>query len=301
MRPRIQGLAGIIAAMTTMTALAQPERAAQPRQIRVNGVDLSYVEQGAGAPVIFVHGAVADLRFWDIQRDAFAKHYRFIAYTFRYHGTGPWPDEGKQYSAESHAADLAAFIAALNAGPVHLIGLSYGGLLASMVAIKEPQSIRTLTLAEPALFSVLAEKPESKPLLEEWNKGTEPIIAAIKAGDNVRAVRHLSALVTGHSPEHFDNLPAPLRQILLDNARTMPVLFAAPPTNVTCEMLRGIRAPTLVVRGERTPRIFSATNDEVARCIAGSKLVVIPKASHVMSYDNPAEFNRAVLDFLARP
>jgi pimeloyl-ACP methyl ester carboxylesterase len=223
------------------------------------------------------------------------------AWSFRYHGTGPWSDEGKQYSPESHAADLAAFVAALNTGPVHLVGLSYGGMLAAMVAIKEPQSVRTLTLAEPALFSLLAEKPESQPPLEQWNKGTEPMAAAIKAGDNVRAVRHLSALVTGDSPEHFDQLPAPLRQILLDNARTMPLLVAAQPPNVICEMLRGIRVPTLVVRGERTPRTFSAVTDEVARCIAGSKLVAIPNASHAMSYDNPAEFNRAVLDFLARP
>jgi pimeloyl-ACP methyl ester carboxylesterase len=66
-------------------------------------------------------------------------------------------------------------------------------------------------------------------------------------------------------------------------------------------MLRAFKAPTIVVRGERTPRIFSRINDEVGRCIAGSKLVVIPRASHPMSYENPADFNRAVLDFLRRP
>jgi pimeloyl-ACP methyl ester carboxylesterase len=78
----------------------------------------------------------------------------------------------------------------------------------------------------------------------------------------------------------------------------MPLLFAAPPPNVTCEALGGIKVPTLVV-GERTPQIFSRINDEVGRCIAGSKLVVISKASHPMSYDNPADFNRAVLEFMA--
>jgi pimeloyl-ACP methyl ester carboxylesterase len=78
-------------------------------------------------------------------------------------------------------------------------------------------------------------------------------------------------------------------------------LLAAPPPNITCEMLRGIKTPTLVVRGERTPRIFSTINDEVGRCIAGSKLVVVPNASHPMSYDNPADFNRTVLEFIRRP
>jgi pimeloyl-ACP methyl ester carboxylesterase len=51
------------------------------RVIRANNTDLSYVEQGKGTPVVFVHGAVSDLRFWDSQRAQFAKQYRFVAYT----------------------------------------------------------------------------------------------------------------------------------------------------------------------------------------------------------------------------
>jgi pimeloyl-ACP methyl ester carboxylesterase len=95
-------------------------------------------------------------------------------------------------------------------------------------------------------------------------------------------------------------MPAPLRELLLDNARTLPLLLAGQPPSVTCEMLRGIKAPTLVVRGERTPPIFSRTNEEVGKCIAGSRLVTIPNASHPMSYDNPVAFNDAVLAFLAK-
>jgi pimeloyl-ACP methyl ester carboxylesterase len=289
----------VFVAMAGVGGVAQPDKA-EVLQTRANGVDISYVSQGRGAPVVFVHGAVGDLRFWEPQRVAFAKQHRYISYTYRYHGSGPWPDAGTLYSAETHAADLAAFITALKAGPVHLVGLSYGGLLAGMVAAKEPQLIRTLTLAEPAFFSLLAETPDGKAALDEWSKGAEPMVAAIKNGDNATAVRHLSALVTGDSPESFDTLPPLLRQILLDNARTMPLLFGGPPENVTCETLRGIKKPTLVVRGERTPRIFSTINAQVERCIAGSKPAVIAKASHPMSFENPDGFNRAVLAFVAQ-
>lgn len=289
----------VIVAMVSLGATALAATQPQVREIRVNGVNLSYVEQGRGTPVVFVHGALSDLRFWQPQRVQFAKQHRFVAYTYRYHGTAPWPDDGKQYSAESHVTDLTAFISALEAGPVHLVGLSYGGLLAAMAALKEPGAIRSLTLAEPALFSLLAETPEGKTFLEEWNKGFAPIAAAIKGGDNAEATRQLSALVTGEPPERFEQMPAPMRELLLDNARTLPLLMAAPPTSVTCEMLRGIKAATLVVRGERTPRVFSEVNEEVGRCIAGSRLAVIPKASHPMSYDNPDDFNRVVLEFLA--
>lgn len=292
-------LSVLLAIAGGLSSLAQTTAPPQTRHLRANAADLSYVEQGSGAPVVFVHGAVGDLRFWEPQREAFAKGNRFVAYTYRYHGTAPWPDEGKQYSAATHAADLAAFIAGLKAGPVHLVGLSYGGLLAAMVATKHPQLIRTLTLAEPAAFSLLAETPEGKPALEEWNRGALPIFEAVKAGDSVRATRLLAAFVSGEPVENFDKLPAGLRQVLLDNARTMPLLFSAPPEVVSCEMLGAVKSPTLVVRGERTPQVFVKANELVGRCIAGSRQVVIPNAAHAMSYDNPAAFNRAVLEFIA--
>jgi non-heme chloroperoxidase len=286
--------------LASPAAIAQTSAPSQPLQIRANGVDLSYVSQGSGAPVVFVHGAVTDLRYWEPQRTAFAKQYRFIAYSYRYHGTGPWPDEGKQYSAETHAADLAAFINALGVGPVHLVGLSYGGMLAATVASKQPQLVRTLTLGEPGLFELLAGAPDGKAALEAWMKGTVPVLASIKAGDIDGATRHLVAVVLGQPVEHFDKLPAGLRQGLIDNSRTLPLLFVGPPANITCEMLGGIKQPTLVVRGERTPRFFVATNAAVNRCISGSTTATISNASHAMSYDNPAEFNRVVMAFLAK-
>jgi len=79
-------------------------------QLRVNGVDLSYIEQGTGTSVVFVHGVWMDLRYWEPQRQAIATQYRFMAYNLRYHGTAPWPDAGQYYSLATHAADLAAFM-----------------------------------------------------------------------------------------------------------------------------------------------------------------------------------------------
>jgi pimeloyl-ACP methyl ester carboxylesterase len=300
MRSRLRRCACLAFVAASVGAVASQQKPPLVQQITINGGDLPYVDQGKGAPVVFVHGAVADLRYWEPQRSAFVGQHRFISYSFRYHDTGPWSDGGKLYTAEQHAADLAAFISQLKAGPVHLVGLSYGGVLAAMVAVKSPELLRTLTLAEPALFSLLGPSAEDQAALEEWNKGSGPMIEAIKAGDNVKATRHISALVTGGPPDTFDKLPAALRRILLDNARTMPLLFAAPPPVVTCDMLQALRTPTLIVRGERTPRVFRQINDATARCIAGSTLVVIPKASHTMSYDNPAEFNRVVIDFVSR-
>ncbi len=123
------------------------------RQLRVNGVDLSYIEQGAGAPVVFVHGAWMALRYWEPQRRAIATQCCFMAYNLRYHGMALWLDAGQQYSWATHAADLAAFIRQLHADPVHLVGLSSGGRLAALVALEHHDLVRSLMLAEVIMCS----------------------------------------------------------------------------------------------------------------------------------------------------
>jgi pimeloyl-ACP methyl ester carboxylesterase len=299
-RYRCSGLILGATMTVSVTLHGQTAMSPQPRHLQANGADLTFLEQGTGAVVVFVHGAAGDLRFWEPQREAFGKNHRFVAYTLRYHGTGAWPDEGKQYTTDLHATDLAAFITGLKAGPVHLVGLSYGGLLAAIVGTREPPLIRSLTLAEPALFALLAEQPEDKPALDAWTTAATPMIAALKAGDNVTATKRLFEIVNGDFGGDFDSQPAAIRQILLDNARTLPLLFASPPVSMSCDALRALKIPTLLIRGEHTPVFFARTNEAVSRCITGSQKQVIPNASHVMSAQNPEAFNKAVLSFLEK-
>jgi pimeloyl-ACP methyl ester carboxylesterase len=57
--------------------------------------------------------------------------------------------------------------------------------------------------------------------------------------------------------------------------------------------------PTLVVSGDQSPRSRILIDEIIANCIPGSRLVVIPEAAHLMSYQNPAAFNEALRHFLA--
>jgi pimeloyl-ACP methyl ester carboxylesterase len=291
----------VIAVSGGLALQARAEAPPHTRQLSVNGVELSYIEQGAGAPVVFVHGAWIDLRFWEPQRQVVARQHRFIAYNQRYHGTAPWPDDGKQYSAATHAADLTAFVRKVNAGPVHLVGISYGGFLAALVASGHPELVRSLTLAEPAIGALLADLPEAKPALEDRGKGMSPVVAAAKAGDSAQAVKLFFDWVNNQGAGAFDRQPESLRQLILDNARTVPPFLSAPqPPAISCTTLGSVKAPTLVVGGEQSRRFYSLINEVVVRCIPGSRLVIIPMATHPLSYQNPAAFNEALLQFLAR-
>ena len=169
-------------------------------EVRVNGVDLAYIDDGVGTPVVFVHGAWMDLRYWEPQREGVAAHHRFVAYTLRYHGTAPWPDDGKNYSAATHAADLAAFIHQLNAGPVHLVGLSLGGRLATMVALEHPDLLRSLTVLEPPLHDLLDDLPEAQAVRDDWRRGFEALRTKAQAGDGIGAARLFYELANDQGP-----------------------------------------------------------------------------------------------------
>jgi pimeloyl-ACP methyl ester carboxylesterase len=169
------------------------------------------------------------------------------------------------------------------------------------VASDHPELVRSLTLAEPAIGALLADLPEAKLALDDRGKGMAPIVAAVKAGDSAQAVKLFFDWVNNQGAGAFDKQPESLRQLILDNARTVPLFLSAPqPPAISCTTLGSVKAPTLVVGGEQSRRFYSLITEVVVRCIPGSRLVIIPMATHPLSHQNPAAFNEALLQFLAQ-
>ncbi|HZE04635.1 MAG TPA: alpha/beta hydrolase, partial [Solirubrobacteraceae bacterium] len=111
----------------------------------VNGVEMAYVEQGQGQPVVFVHGGTGDLRSWERQMEDFGSRYRTIAVSCR----GYWPNRklepDERITLATFVDDIAGLIRALNATPAHFVGHSspggFGGLL---LAARYPHLLRSL-------------------------------------------------------------------------------------------------------------------------------------------------------------
>jgi pimeloyl-ACP methyl ester carboxylesterase len=151
---------------------------------RVNGVDLPYLDQGHGVPVVFVHGTTGDHRAWEDQREAVAERYRFIAPTQRYCGTGPWLDDGAGFSVSSHAEDLAAFIWQLHGGPAHVVGWSYGGAIGILLAVQHPEWVKSLFLFEPGLATFVTDPADAQLAGEDRKEMVRaPAAMAIEVGD----------------------------------------------------------------------------------------------------------------------
>ena len=122
-------LAGSVSAALLAALAACQSTPAPPveKTVTINDFPMQYVEQGQGETVVLVHGAISDLRIWDRQRALLAPRYRTVAITQRYFGTAPWGRNWPPFGQTTHAEDLAAFIRALNRGPVHLVAWSYSG------------------------------------------------------------------------------------------------------------------------------------------------------------------------------
>jgi pimeloyl-ACP methyl ester carboxylesterase len=119
------------------------------------GIRLHYVEQGSGTPLIFVHGSLSDGSYWADQIAPFSKHYHVIAYSRRYNYPNDNPARAG-YSAITDADDLAGLIRVLHLEKAVVIGHSYGALTALFLAVRHPDLIRAMVLAEPPAVSLLA-------------------------------------------------------------------------------------------------------------------------------------------------
>lgn len=268
----------------------------------VNGTHLAYVEQGRGEPLVLVHGSLGDFRSWRAQIEPFSKHYRVVAYSRRYHYPNAWPGDGLDYSAALHAQDLAALIQDLGPGPAHVAAASYGAYISLLLAARFPELVRTLVLGEPPIMPWLEHIPGGPPLLADFlAEAWGPARRALQRGDLKGGVGAFLDGVTGVEGG-FDQLPPAAQAKLMDNALTMHVEASARDyfPSFTCDEARGIGVPTLLLTGERSPRMFHLITDELERCLSDTERVTIPGASHGIHTDNPGGYNEAVLAFLSQ-
>lgn len=276
-----------------------PAAALLIKQMPVNGIDLAYVEDGVGETVVFTHGASGDWRTWDVIRPYVSLEYHYVSLSRRYHHPNPWPDDGSGYSFDQDVQDLAGFIEALNVGKVHLVGSSYSGRMAGYLALRRPELLRSVVLGEPGLIA--PDSPEGKAAVAKIHQDFAAVAAAAEAGDAVRAAILLFNAVMDDS-DAFSKATAERRQRWLDNAHTIRLMFGGPdPTPLTCEALRLMKVPALVLGGENSRLNFRLAIDRLMACLPrGTELAVIPNAPHFYAPANPEATARAILSFVAK-
>ncbi len=261
------------------------------RYLTVNGARLAYVDQGAGAPIVAVHGALSDLRIWQALGATLAVDNRFIALTQRYFGADAWPDAASHFSRETHIADLIAFIQALDAGPVHLVTWSYGGEVGLYAMQRRPDLFRSAVHYEPSLGALLTGIDGGPDAQADFAATLAPALAALQAGRVEDAGLRFLEAVFSLPPGGAEREPEAMQALVRDNARTLaPFLQLPSPPALADADLATIETPVLAVHGARTHARYKLIAEKLVSALPNAALTVLSDVNHDGPYREPAAF-----------
>lgn len=267
------------------------------KTLAVRGQDFSYLDIGAGRPVIFLHGALGDVRTFTPHAELLSTHYRAITYTQRYFGSGQWPDAGPPFGIETHAQDLIGFVEALGAGPVFLIAWSYSGHAALRAAQLRPELFRAMFIYETGFQTFMTDAAEIAAFKTDVEQMFGPVFEAVRAGESEKAVR-LLINASAQDDYYFDSRTELQMRIELENAHTMPKLLAqTPPPRITADDLSGLRVPITLACGAKTRPAYKLVSEAAMRHVPGQHFM-IPGVDHFWPDAEPSAFTDFIREWL---
>ena len=286
---------------TGTTNQNETEAVPEVKSVFINGDSIHYVDIGKGDPIVLVHGGMGDYRTWEAQTDTFSTSHRVIAYSLRHmYPNKQILDSAADYSLSQNIKDLIELIKALKLEPVHLVGHSSGAFASLMATIEHPELVRSLTLGEPPVMSLLKNIPGGDTLENNFYKKISPAGEKFRNNEDEKGAEIFMNAVMGDI-QYFAKHPQRIREITMANTVQLKGSTLYPTTGfppVSCDDLRKIKTPVLLLQGDKSPLFFSKIIDELDRCLSNKERVKLPNASHGLEYENPAEFNKIVLGFI---
>lgn len=259
--------------------LARAHPRASKQRVNVDDINIFYRRFGCGDAVLMMHGGFMFAETWAGQIPALSQDHTVIAPDARGHGRTTLGTEEMTY--RRLADDAAGLVDRLGLGPVHAVGWSDGGCAALGMAIKHPETLRSITL----LGTPWNVDNYSSDTISEMTSMTDPHNPA------AMALKMLRGFLTPEKYRGSEFLRA-VRHLWLDKL------------DFTLEELRSITTPTLVIATDRD-EFLSAPDDptrlfrEMAEAIPGAVMAEVPGGTHLVNLMMPHEVNRIILDYWA--
>jgi pimeloyl-ACP methyl ester carboxylesterase len=242
--------------------------------VEAGGLRVGYEVDGAGPPMILLHGATSVAREdWAAQRPLFGKAFRLYMPDARGHGTTRW-DVADGFSHEMLVDDVRAFADALHLETFHLVGFSMGAMTALTFATHFPERLRTLVIA--------GITTQREPRASVARRLMDPARAdADQAWAAVLARRHDAVQGVGA-----------WRRLLPAIAADVAVQALLTPRD-----MRRVDLPALVCVGDRDPFVPVDHAWGMSRQLPDGRLFVAPDCGHEIMARRPALFNEACAGF----
>ncbi|MBM3587902.1 MAG: alpha/beta hydrolase [Alphaproteobacteria bacterium] len=241
-----------------------------------------------------VHGTLGDQRSFSGKMEAFGAQYHANAISLRHYWPDSWREDG-DFTIARHTADIAGFMRAPGKGKVLLIGPSRGGHIAFRVAQHHPELLASLVVLEPGgeLDESLGVAPTAGNQASAFARAAA-LIAERKVEEGMTVV----AEHTG-GPGAWAKCSVARKMVNRDNATTLLGQIKEQRKPYTRAEAAGITARTLLVGGDQSLPQFGRIPDALQGVMPNAERVTIARAAHGVQADNPADFNAAVLAFLA--
>ncbi|WP_338760007.1 alpha/beta hydrolase [Massilia sp. METH4] len=260
-----------------------------------SGQRVPYAVHGTGEPLVFVHGSLCDYRYWDGQVKALSKGFLCVSVSLGHY----WPSDEDCFPAEfswkAHVREMAEFIAAMNLGPVHLVGHSRGGCVAYHLAREYPELVKSLVLADPGgPLQIDGMPPAAMPAATIALR--EEAAALIGQGQTETGLELFIDSVS--LPGVWRRSSQAFRTMAIDNAATLPMQFRDPLPAYDQAGAREVKCATLLLEGAKSPRMYRDNSGRLVEWIARARKHMIEGASHGMNVTHPATFNRLIAEFV---
>ena len=238
--------------------------------------------------VMLSHSLALDLDMWEPQFAALTANYRVLRYDTRGHGATQAP--AAPFTLSDLADDVRLILEHLKIARVHFVGLSMGGMIGQELAVRHPQLLSSLVLAN----TLSAYGPEAMPMWQgridaaSGPEGIEPLVEPTVERWFTQAYRQ------GHA-DTLDRVRALIRRTSV--AGSQECCRALMKLNLTAR-LHALQIPTLVIAGRQDPSTPVAGAEVMADAIPGARLEVIENAAHISNIEQARVFTGLLTDFL---
>ena len=268
---------------------------------RVNDLDLHYIDWGgdAAVPAVALHGFALNCHSWDEVAPALSDRLHWHALDQRGHGISDRAPELAEYSRDHMADDIRGFIESTGLDRPVIVGHSMGGMNAMTFASRHPDALRALVLVDvgPEVTVDGAQQvrqfvagPYELESLDAWVDHTHKYYPfRSKEGIRKRLAVSLRETADGMLAKQFD-----------ERFRQTEFRGVADSRSDIWATARGLRCPTLLLHGEKSPVLKREQAERFADAVDVVELVSIPEAGHSVAGDQPEAFANAVRDFLER-
>jgi len=257
-------------------------------EITLPDINLHYESYGEGEPVLFIHGLGSSVRDWEYQVNEFSKDWQVVVFDVRGHGQSEKPPG--PYTIPLFARDTAELVRSLGLAPVHVVGISMGGMIGLQLVIDRPDLIKSLVVINSGSELVIKSVKDQ---LQVWQRLLIPRVFGMRKMGVILGERLFP------KPEH-----AEIKQIFIDrwaenDVRSYMESFKALVGWSVTDRLKEIESPVLVVAADEdyTP---VASKEAYVRLIKLGELVVIKDSRHPTPVDQPEAFNQVLREFLER-